>query len=139
MRSLAALSLGLLFTGAGLYGGAVVTPLAHPAAFTAEGYTTNVVALFVMLSIAAVFTTFGGWVTARLVDDHRRGHAILMSVLGLVAAVLVGAVRWAAAPSWYYATLWTMMPFAATLGAAAWERTLRRASGDVSSRVAAAR
>jgi 3-methyladenine DNA glycosylase Mpg len=139
MRSFAALLLGLLFTGAGLYGGAVITPLAYPAAFTAQGHTSNTVALFVMLGIAAVFTAFGGWVTARLVSDHRRGHAILMSAVGLVAAVLVGAVRWAAAPSWYYATLWMMMPFAAALGASAWERSLRRSSRDVSGQVAAAR
>lgn len=126
MRNMSALALGLLVMGLGLFGAAAVTPLAFPAAFTTQGATTNVVALWVMLSITEVFTMFAGWVTARIVTDHRKGHALLMAALGLTAAVGVGAVRWHAAPSWYYVLSWVLIPFAAALGSAAWERSLRR-------------
>ncbi len=136
MRSLAALALGLLVVGLGILGGAAVTPLAIPAAFTVEGHTTNAMALFVMLVITTVFTMFGGWITARLSPDHRAGHAILMAVAGVAVAVLVGAIRWAAAPPWYYMATWAVMPVAAAVGAAAWERSLRRAGRTSAARVA---
>ena len=138
MRSIAGLALGLLFVGLGLYGAAAVTPLAFPAAFDALGATTNVMALLVMLAIAEVFAAFAGWVTARIVADHQKGHAIMMATVGLAAAVCAGAIRWGAAPSWYYALQWILLPLAATVGAAAWERSLRRgASRGVGRRVAA--
>ncbi len=136
MRNPSALALGLLIMGLGLYGAAAVTPLAYPAAFDGDGATMNVVALFVMLSITEVTTLFAGWVTARLVSDHRAGHAILMATIGLAAAVLVGAVRWGAAPSWYYITSWMLIPVMALIGARAWERSLRRRGRDASPRVA---
>ena len=138
MRSLSAIALGLLVIGIGLYGAAAATPFAFPAAFDAAGRTTHVVALFVMLSITEVFATFAGWVTARLVADHRAGHAILMATIGLAIAIAVGAVRWDAAPSWYHITSWMLMPAVAALGAAAWERSLRRKSRELPQRIAAA-
>ena len=137
MRNISALSLGLLCLGLGLYAAAAVTPLAYPAAFDADGSTRNAVALFVMLTITAVTAAFGGWITARIVSDHRLGHALMTATLGLVAAVLMSAVRWDAAPSWYWVTSWMLLPAAAAAGAAAWERTLRRKNRDVSRRVAA--
>jgi hypothetical protein len=136
MRGVSALAAGLLFIGLGVYGAAAVTPLAFPAAFNSDGGTSNFVALFVMLTITEVSALFGGWVTARLASDHRLGHAILMAAVGLTSAVTAGAVRWAAAPSWFYITSWTLMPAAAALGAAAWERSLRRKGRDVARRVA---
>jgi hypothetical protein len=139
MRNVSALSLGLFIMGLGLYGAAAVTPFAYPAAFDGDGATTSAVALFVMLSISEVATLFAGWVTARLVSDHRAGHAILMATLGLATAVLVGAIRWGAAPSWYYITSWVLMPFMALLGARAWERSLRRRGREAAPRVAASR
>ena len=96
MRNIAALALGLLFIGLGLYAAAAVTPFAYSAAFDPAGATRNVVALFVMLTITAITSAFGGWITARLVSDHRVGHALMAATLGLVAAVLMGAVRWGA-------------------------------------------
>ena len=138
MRNLAALALGLLVMGLGIYGAAAVAPLAFPAAFDARGYTTNTLALIVMLAITEIFTMFAGWVTARLVSDHRPGHALMMAIVGLAIAVFVGAVRWSAAPTWYYFVSWTLMPVAGALGAFAWERSLRRnGSRNVSQRVAA--
>lgn len=128
MRNISALALGLLVMGLGLFGAAAVTPLAFPAAFSGQGYTTNVMALCVMLAITEVFTMFAGWATARIVTDHRKGHALLMAALGLTAAVGVGAVRWAAAPTWYYIASWVLIPLAAAIGSAAWERSLRRNS-----------
>ena len=136
MRNMSALALGLLIMGLGVYGAAAVTPLAYPAAFGANGATANVVALFVMLSVTEVSTLFAGWVTARLVTDHRPGHAILMSSVGLTSAITVGAIRWNAAPSWYYVASWVLMPFAAALGARAWERSLRRKGQALSQRIA---
>ena len=133
MRNLSALAIGLLVMGLGLYGAAAVTPLAYPAAFDGSGATGNAVALFVMLSITEVATLFAGWLTARLVSDHRPGHAILMASLGLASAVLVGAIRWGVAPSWYYIASWMLMPVMALLGARAWERTERR-SRDAATR-----
>jgi hypothetical protein len=118
MRNVSALALGLLIMGLGLYGAAAVTPLAYPAAFDAQGATSNAVAAFVMLSISVVFTMFAGWVTARLAPDHRLGHALLMAASGLAIAIFVGAVRWGAAPSWYYVATWALIPVAAALGAA---------------------
>lgn len=126
MRSLSAICLGLLFMGLGLYAAAAVTPGAYPAAFDAQGHTTNIVALFVMLSITLVTTAFAGWITARLAEDHLMGHALMMGTLGLATAVFLGAIRWAAAPAWYWGTSWALIPLAAALGANAWERTLRR-------------
>ena len=137
MRNITALALGLLFIGLGLYAAAAVTPFAYSAAFDLDGATRNVVALFVMLTITAITSAFGGWITARLVSDHRVGHALMAATLGLVAAVLMGAVRWGAAPSWYWVTSWLVIPAAAAVGAAAWERTLRRNGRDVARRVAA--
>ena len=137
MRNITALALGLLFIGLGLYAAAAVTPFAYSAAFDRDGATRNVVALFVMLTITAITSAFGGWITARLVSDHRVGHALMAATLGLVAAVLMGAVRWGAAPSWYWVTSWIVIPAAAAVGAAAWERTLRRNGRDVARRVAA--
>ena len=139
MRNLSALALGLLIVGLGLYGAAAATPIAYPAAFDGDGATTNALALFVMLSITEVSTLFAGWVTARLVSDHRAGHAILMATVGLATAVLVGAIRWSAAPSWYYVTSWILMPVMALIGARAWERSLRRRGRDATARVAASR
>lgn len=136
MRNISALALGLLCIGLGLYAAAAVTPMAYPAAFDADGATRNAVALCVMLTITAVTAAFGGWVTARIVSDHRIGHALMTATLSLVAAVLMGAVRWAAAPSWYWVGSWMLIPAAAAVGAAAWERTLRRKHRDVSRRVA---
>lgn len=126
MRNIAALALGLLFMGLGLYGAAIAAPLVVPSAFDARGHTTNTMALFVMLTITEVFTMFAGWVTARLVSDHRPGHAVMMATIGLSVAVFVGAIRWSAAPAWYYVTSWVLLPVAAAIGAYAWERTLRR-------------
>lgn len=137
MRNLAAIALGLLFTGLGNFGAAAATPMAFPAAYTAQGHTTNSVALFVMLSITLVFAVFGGWVTARIAPDHRMGHALTMAVLGLAAAVFIGAVRWAAAPAWYYVVSWALLPVAAGIGVAAWERTLRRKGTGMARTVAA--
>lgn len=137
MRNLAAIMLGLLFTGLGLYGAAAVTPVVFPAAFTADGHTTSAAALTMMLAITGVFTMFGGWVTARLAPDHLLGHALTMAVLGLAVAVFVGAVRWAAAPAWYYLASYAMLPAAAGIGCAAWERSLRRRSIALERRAAA--
>ncbi len=136
MRNMSALALGLLIMGLGLYAAAAVTPFAYPGAFDAQGATSNIVALFVMLTVTEVSTLFAGWVTARLVTDHRPGHAILMAAVGLTSAVTVGAVRWSAAPPWYYVVSWTLMPFAAALGAKAWERSLRRRGQAVARRIA---
>jgi hypothetical protein len=126
VRNASALALGLLVVGLGLYGAVVVTPLAYPAAFTAAGATSNVVALFVMFSIIEVFTMFAGWITARLVADRRRAVAIRMAVVGVALAMGAGVLRWSAAPAWYYVASWVLMPAAAAVGVAAWERTLRR-------------
>ncbi len=126
MRNLAAVALGLLVIGLGIYGAAAVAPLAFPAAFDARGYTTNTLALIVMLAITEVFTMFAGWVTARLVTDHLPGHAVMMAIVGLAVAVFVGAVRWSAAPAWYYLVSWALIPVAGAVGAFAWERSLRR-------------
>ena len=137
MRGLSAIALGLLVTGLGVYAAPAITPLAFPAAFTVQGHTTNPVALFVMLSITLVSTAFGGWLTARLAEDHLLGHALMMATVGLVSAVFVGAIRWAAAPSWYYVASWVLMPVAAAIGAAAWKRTLLRQRPDLARRAAA--
>jgi hypothetical protein len=128
VRNLSALALGLLVLGLGLYGAAAVAPLAFPAAFNTQGGTRDLLALVVMLAITEVFAAFAGWVTARLVTDHRTGHALLMGTMGLALAVFIGAVRWAAAPPWYFILSWCLLPLAAALGAAAWERSLRRQS-----------
>jgi hypothetical protein len=96
-----------------------------------------VVALFVMLSITLVTSAFAGWITARLAEDHLMGHALMMSTLGLASAVFMGAIRWAAAPPWYWATSWILIPVAAAIGAAAWQRTLRRKQPAAVRRVAA--
>lgn len=136
MRNASALALGLLIMGLGLYGAAAITPFAYPAAFDGDGATRNPVALFVLLSITEVTTLFAGWITARLVSDHRAGHAILMATIGLASAVLVGAIRWGAAPSWYYITSWMLIPVMALIGARAWERSLRRRGRDAAPRVA---
>ncbi len=136
MRNASALALGLLIMGLGLYGAAAITPFAYPAAFDGDGATMNPVALFVLLSITEVTTLFAGWITARLVSDHRAGHAILMATIGLASAVLVGAIRWGAAPSWYYITSWMLIPVMALIGARAWERSLRRRGRDAAPRVA---
>ena len=136
MRGVSALAAGLLFIGLGVYGAAAATPLAFPGAFDGDGGTSNFVALFVMLTITEVSAMFGGWVTARLAPDHRIGHAILMATVGLAFAIAVGAVRWVEAPSWFYVTTWTLMPCAAALGAAAWERLRRRKGRDAARRIA---
>jgi hypothetical protein len=137
MRNIAALALGLLVMGLGIYGAAAVAPMAFPAAFDVRGYTTNTLALLVMLAIAEVFTMFAGWVTARLVTDHLPGHAVMMSIIGLAVAVFVGTVRWSAAPAWYYLVSWALMPVSGAIGAYAWERSLRRKGGrSVAARVA---
>jgi hypothetical protein len=137
MRSLSSIALGLLFMGLGLYAAAAVTPIAYPAAFTTLGYTTNPVALTVMLSITLVTTAFGGWITARLAEDHHLGHALMTATIGLVSAVLMGAIRWAAAPAWYHVSSWILIPAAAAIGAMAWERTMRRRAPASARRVAA--
>jgi hypothetical protein len=138
VRNLLALALGLLFIGLGLYGAAAVTPIAFPAAYTAQGNTRDLLALCVMLAITEVFAAFGGWVTARLVTDHRIGHALFMSIMGLALAVFIGAVRWASAPPWYFVLSWILMPVAAAIGASAWERSLRRQSRpETATRIAA--
>jgi hypothetical protein len=126
MRNVSAMALGLLVMGLGIYGAAAVAPLAFPAAFDARGYTTDTLALIVMLAITEIFTMFGGWLTARVVTDHRPGHALMMAILGLSVAVFVGAVRWSAAPAWYYLVSWTLIPVFGALGALAWQRSLRR-------------
>lgn len=136
MRNMTALALGLLVMGVGLYGAAAATPAAFPDAFNAQGHTSWPVALFVMLAITVVTTMFAGWVTARLVSDHRVGHALMMSILGLASAMFAGAIRWAAVPTWYHVATWILIPPAAALGALAWERTLRRQGRDVVRRVA---
>ncbi len=135
MRNLAALALGLLVMGLGIYGAAAVAPMAFPAAFDVRGSTTNTLALIVMLAITEVFTMFAGWVTARRVTDHRPGHAVMMSIVGLAVAVFVGAVRWSSAPAWFYLASWALIPVSGAIGAYAWERSLRRKGG----RAAAAR
>jgi len=137
MRGLFAISLGLLFMGVGLYAAAAVTPTAFPGAFDAQGHTMNVVALFVMLSITLVTAAFAGWITARSAEDHQMGHAVMMATLGLATAVFMGAIRWAAAPPWYWATSWILIPVAAAIGAGAWQRTLRRKEPASARRVAA--
>jgi hypothetical protein len=137
MRNLTAIALGLLIMGLGLYSAAAVTPLAFPSAFSAQAHTSNPAALTVMLAITLVSTTFAGWICARLAPDHRLGHALMMGVLGLAAAVCAGAIRWAAAPAWYYFLSWGLIPVAAALGAAAWQRSLRRRSTALSRRAAA--
>ena len=136
MRGVSALAAGLLFVGLGVYGAAAAVPLAYPNAFDSDGRTSNLVALFVMLTITEVSALFGGWITARLASDHRIGHAILMATVGLAFAIAVGAVRWSAAPSWFYIVSWMLMPGAAALGAAAWERTLRRTGRHAARRIA---
>lgn len=136
MRNLSAMALGLLVMGLGLFGAAAATPAAFPAAFNGQGHTTFPVALFVMVTITVVSTMFAGWLTARIATDHRVGHALMMATLGLGSAVFVGAIRWAAAPSWYYVVTWALIPPAAALGALAWERTLRRHGRDLAPRVA---
>jgi len=136
MRSFSAISLGLLVMGLGLYAAAAVTPGAYPAAFDAQGHTSNAVALFVMLVITLVTTAFGGWVTARLVDDHLMGHALMTATFGLSAAVFIGAIRWAAVPTWYYVASWILIPVAAMIGASAWQRTQRRKRPESARRVA---
>ncbi len=138
MRNVAAMALGLLVMGLGIYGAAAAAPLAFPGAFDVRGYTTNTLALIVMLAITEIFTMFAGWLTARLVTDHLPGHALMMAIVGLSVAVFVGAVRWSAAPAWYYLVSWTLIPVFGAFGAFAWERSLRRnGRRDVSPRVAA--
>ena len=136
MRSLSAIGLGLLIMGLGLFAAAAITPGAFPGAFDTLGHTTNAVALFVMLSITLVTTAFAGWITARFSEDHRMGHALMMATLGLATTVFMGAIRWAAAPPWYWGTSWALIPLAAAIGASAWQRTLRRKGPASARRVA---
>jgi hypothetical protein len=126
MQSAVALALGLLVIGVGLFGAAAATPFAFPSAFLNNGATTNPVALFVMLSITAVFTMFGSWMVARMVSDHRIGHGLMLSLAGVAVAMCTSAIRWGTAPYWYHVLSWALMPLCGYLGAAAWERTLRR-------------
>ncbi len=134
MRGLTAIALGLLVAGLGVYAAAAVTPIAFPAAFDVQGHTSNPVALFVMLSITLVTTAFGGWITARLAEDHLLGHALMMVTIALVSAVFIGAIRWATAPVWYHVVSWALMPVAAAIGAAAWKRTLLRLRPELARR-----
>jgi hypothetical protein len=126
MRSVLAMGLGLLLTGVGIVGAAVVTPLAVPQAFAPDGSTVHVVALAIMLAITEVFALFAGWVTARLASDHRIGHAALMATCALAIAIAVGAIRWSTAPAWYHVTSWVLLIPAAVLGARAWVRVVQR-------------
>jgi hypothetical protein len=134
MQSAAAMALGLLVIGVGLFGAAAATPFAFPSAFLDGGSTTNPVALFVMLCITSVFTTFAAWIVARMVPDHRTGHGLMLSVVGVAVAICASAIRWATAPYWYHVLSWALMPLCGYLGAAAWERTLRRTSMNRSAR-----
>jgi hypothetical protein len=138
MKGLSAIALGLLISGLGIYAAAVLTPLAVPLAFRADGSTGHVVALFIMLCITQVFALFAGWVTARCVDDHRVGHAALMATCALAVAICVGAIRWAAAPPWYYVTSWLLLVPVAMLGARSWERIVKRRANAAARNVAAA-
>jgi hypothetical protein len=137
MRSVSAIGLGLLLMGLGIYSAAVLPPLAVPQGFAPDGSTTHVVALFIMLSITEVFALFAGWVTARLVEDHRLGHAALMATCALAVAMAVGAIRWSAAPSWYYVTSWLLLIPAALLGARAWVRVVQRKASAAARSLAA--
>ena len=137
MRNLPALALGLLVVGLGLYGASAVTPIAFPAAFNAQGHTTNLLALIVMLAITEVSMMFAGWLVARTVADHRAGHALLLATMALATAMFTGSIRWAAAPAWYHVVSWALLLPAAMLGVRAWERSLRRRSRSLSPRMIA--
>jgi hypothetical protein len=126
MQSALALALGLLVIGVGLFGAAAATPFAFPSAFSDGAMTTDPVALFVMLSITVVFTTFAAWIVARMVSDHRRGHGLVLAAIGVAVAICSSAIRWSTAPYWYHVISWALMPLCCYVGAAAWERTLRR-------------
>ncbi len=90
-----------------------------------------------MMSITLVTAAFGGWLTARLAEDHLLGHALMMATLALVSAVFVGAIRWASTPLWYHVVSWTLMPVAAAIGALAWKRTLLRLRPELARRAVA--
>ncbi len=126
MRNVSALALGLLFVGIGVFGASAGAPFVFPAAFDAQMRTASPPALFVMLVITEVCVMFGAWLVARIVTDHRVGHALMLAAAGIAVGVFTSAIRWSTAPAWYHVLSWVLMPVASYIGAKAWERTLRR-------------
>jgi hypothetical protein len=102
-RSALAIVCGVLSIGIPVLAGDQLLPRVFPGAFDANGFTTNSIALAVMLVYTVVFSAFGGWVTALI---SRRVDALdiwVLASLQFVMTLVSNAMLWDSRLAWFYA------------------------------------
>lgn len=113
MRSIWAVVAGFLLIGALSFGTSAIMRAISPRLFDANGGTTNVAILCVMIVYVGVFTIVGCYLTARLAPSHPMRHALILGALGIAFHLVVLTSLWKTAPAWYsILNLILAMPFA---------------------------
>jgi hypothetical protein len=101
MRSVWAILAGFILIGILGFGTDAIMRAMSPWAFDANGGTTNLPILLVMMVYSAVYGVVGCYVAARLAPSNPMKHALILGVIGLFAAGAANWALWGHVPAWF--------------------------------------
>jgi uncharacterized membrane protein YeaQ/YmgE (transglycosylase-associated protein family) len=99
LRSIAAVLAGMIF----IIGASTGTDLAlqHTVLPTMNTAETSPPLLTLALAYRAVFGVIGGWIAARLAPGRPMTHALVLGVIGAIAAAAGVVAAWSLGDHWY--------------------------------------
>lgn len=101
MRSVWAILAGFILIGVLAFGTDAIMRAMSPWAFDAQGGTTNLPILLVMIGYSAVYGTVGCYVAARLAPSRPMRHAMILGVIGVIVTSLATMALWGHTPAWF--------------------------------------
>jgi len=102
-KSIMAIVVGFLVTGALAVGTTSLITSARPGSFDANGVPTSPTMMLVNLAYVGVFAIFGCWLAGKLAPNRAMRHALIVGVLGLILNVGASIPLRNAAPAWFIA------------------------------------
>ena len=116
IRSIAAVLVGLIFTGVLSLGTDWLLERSVPDTFDATGGVSSAGVLALTIAYVALYQVIGSWLAARIAESHRLRHAMIVGVLLLIWALYSALADWSSAPTWYHLVVLALVLPCAWLG-----------------------
>jgi hypothetical protein len=101
MRSVYAVLMGFIFIGVLAFGTDAIIRAMSPWAFDANGATSNLSILILMMVYSSIYGMVGCYIAARFAPSHPMRHALILGVIGVAVGGMQIAALWSHAPAWY--------------------------------------
>jgi hypothetical protein len=116
MRSVWAVLAGFILIGILGFGTDAIMHAMSPWAYDERGGTSNIAILLVSMLYSAVYGLVGCYVAARLAPSKPMKHALILGLIGVVAAGAANMALWGHVPAWWAITNWLLVMPLAWLG-----------------------